>query len=135
MRTLKRSVDGGEVRGSFEAAIVSFCDSVERTAWKKRLAVRVAEGALWRLMGPCWHVGGLDGEASVEPELGTAPGAVLSALWGNVALHSGLAQWCETEVTPRLQGQATLMRSGDDCIIGFAREDDARRVMAVLGQR
>jgi hypothetical protein len=43
--------------------------------------------------------------------------------------------WFETEAKPRLQGKATLIRYCDDFLIGFEREDDARRVMAVLGKR
>jgi RNA-directed DNA polymerase len=50
-------------------------------------------------------------------------------------LDYGLDLWFATEVTPRLRGNATLMRYGDDCIIGFEREDDARRVVAVLDKR
>jgi hypothetical protein len=34
-----------------------------------------------------------------------------------------------------LRGRATLIRYCDDFVIGFAREDDAQRVMAVLGKR
>jgi RNA-directed DNA polymerase len=37
-----------------------------------------------RLIGKCLHVGVLDGETRVEPELGTAQGSVLSPLLGNV---------------------------------------------------
>ncbi len=54
---------------------------------------------------------------------------------GNVYLHYVLDLWFETEVTPRLRGKATLIRYADDFLIGFEREDDARRVMAVLDQR
>jgi hypothetical protein len=56
-------VDGGEGRGSGEADIVSCFDSWERTELKKMLAVRVADGALLRLIGTCLPVGVLDGEA------------------------------------------------------------------------
>jgi RNA-directed DNA polymerase len=135
VRTLKRMVDQGEVRWIFEADIVSFFDSLDRTALKKMLEVRVADGSLLRLIGKCLHVGVLDGETIVEPELGTAQGSVLSPLLGNVYLHYVLDQWFATEVKPRLQGNATLLRYCDDFIIGFAREDDARRVQAVLGKR
>src|SRR6266571_7307121 len=97
--------------------------------------VRVADGSLLRRIGKCLHVGVLDGETMVEPELGTAQGSVLSPVLGTVYLHYVLDLWFETEVKPRLQGKATLMRYGDDFIIGFAREDDARRVQAVLEKR
>ena len=53
---------------------MSFFDSMDRTELKKMLEVRVADGSLLRLIGKCLHVGVLDGEALVEPELGTAPG-------------------------------------------------------------
>jgi RNA-directed DNA polymerase len=135
VRTLKRIVDRGEVRWILEADIVSFFDSLDRTELKKMLEVRVADGSLLRLIGKCLHVGVLDGETMVEPEVGTAQGSVLSPLLGNVYLHYVLDLWFETEVKPRILGKATLMRYCDDFIIGFEREDDARRVQAVLEKR
>src|SRR4029450_2911322 len=44
VRRLDQIVHRGEVRWSFEADIVSFFDSLDRTEWKKMLEVRVAEG-------------------------------------------------------------------------------------------
>ena len=128
-------MDQGEVRWIFEADIVSFFDSLDRTELKRMLEVRVADGSLLRLIGKCLHVGVLDGEEMVEPELGTVQGSVLSPLLGNVYLHYVLDRWFATEVKPRLRGKATLLRYCDDFMIGFAREDDARRVQAVLGKR
>ena len=135
VRTLKRIVEGGEGSWIDEADIGSFFDSVDRTELKKRLDIRVADGSLMRRIGKCVHVGVLDGETMVEPELGTAQGSVRSPLLGNVYLHSVLDLWFETEVKPRLQGKATLRRYGDDFLIGFEREDEARRVVAVLDKR
>ena len=135
VRTLKRLVERGEVRWIFEADIESFFDSLDRTELKKMLGIRVADGALMRLIGKCLHVGVFDGEAFAEPELGTTQGSVRSPLLGNVYLHYVLDRWFETEVKPRLQGRATLIRFCDDFLIGFEREDDARRVQAVLGKR
>jgi RNA-directed DNA polymerase len=113
VRTLKRIVDGGEGRWIYAADIGSFFDSLARTTLKEMLGIRVADGSLMRLMGKCVHVGGLDGETVVEPELGAAQGSVLAPLVGNVYGHDGLDRWCETEVQPRLQGKAALMRYAD----------------------
>jgi group II intron reverse transcriptase/maturase len=135
VRTLKRIVDRGEVRWTYEADIVSFFDSLDRTTLQEMLGMRVADGSRMRLIGKCLPVGVLDGDAGVEPALGTAQGSVLSPLLGNVSLHYVLDLWFETAVKPRLQGQATLRRSCDDFLIGFEREDDARRVGAVLDKR
>ena len=97
--------------------------------------MRGAEGSRLRLIGTGVHVGVLDGEAVLEPEVGTVQGSVRSPFLGNVSVHDVLDRWFATEVKPRLRGKATLIRSGDDFLIGFEREDDAGRVRAVLEKR
>ena len=135
VRDLNRIVHRGEVSWILEADIVSFFDSVDRTALVEMLQKRVADGSLLRLIGKCLHVGVLDREEFTRPEVGTAQGSVLSPILGNIYLHYALDLWFETEVKPRMRGRATLIRYCDDFIIGFEREDDARRVMGVLGKR
>jgi group II intron reverse transcriptase/maturase len=135
IRTLDRIVHRGEVSWILEADVVSFFDSLDRKELKRMLEIRVADGSLLRLIGKCLHVGVLDGAEFSEPETGTTQGSVLSPILGNVYLHYVLDLWFEQEVKPRLRGRATLLRYCDDFVIGFEREDDARRVMAVLGKR
>jgi group II intron reverse transcriptase/maturase len=135
IRTLDQIVHQGEVSWILEADIVSFFDSIDRNELKKMLEIRVADGSLLRLIGKCLHVGVLDGAELSTPETGTAQGSVLSPLLGNVTLHYALDLWFETEVKPRLRGRATLIRYADDFAIGFEHEEDARRVLAVLGKR
>jgi len=135
IRTLDRIVHRGEVSWILEADIVSFFDSLDRKRLKEMLGVRVADGSLLRLIGKCLQVGVLDGVELSTSESGTAQGSVLSPLLGNVYLHYVLDLWFERDVKPRLRGRATLIRYADDFVIGFEREDDARRVMAELGKR
>jgi group II intron reverse transcriptase/maturase len=135
IRTLDQIVHRGEVSWILEADIVSFFDSLDRSELKKMLEVRVADGSLRRLIGKCLHVGVLDGVELSTQESGTTQGSVLSPLLGNVYLHYVLDLWFEQVVKPRLRGRATLIRYCDDFIIGFEHEDDARRVMDVLGKR
>jgi RNA-directed DNA polymerase len=123
------------VSWTLEADIVSFFDSVDRKALMEMLRSRIADESLLRLVGKCLHVGVLDGTEYSEPEVGTAQGSVLSPLLGNLYLHHVLDLWFEREVMPRLRGSAVLIRYCDDFIIGLEHEDDARRVMAVLGKR
>ncbi len=135
IRTLDRIVHRGEVSWILEADIVSFFDSLDRNELKKMLEVRVSDGSLLRLIGKCLHVGVLEGVELSTSESGTAQGSVLSPLLGNVYLHYVLDLWFEQEVKPRLRGRATLIRYCDDFIIGFEQEEDARRVVEVLGKR
>jgi hypothetical protein len=62
-------------------------------------------------------------------------GGVISPLLANVYLHYVLDVWFEEVVKPRLKGRAFLVRYADDFVMGFAREEDARNVLAVLPQR
>ena len=135
VRTLDRVVHRGKVNWILEADIVSFFDSLDRKKLKEMLEIRVADGSLLCLIGKFLHVGVLDGVELSAPESGTAQGSVLSPLLGNVYLHYVLDLWFEQEVKPRLRGRATLIRYCDDFIIGFDQEEDARRVMEVLGKR
>ncbi len=61
VRTLDRIVHRGKANWILDADIMSFFDSLDRKELKKMLGVRVADGALMRLIGKCWHVGVLDG--------------------------------------------------------------------------
>ena len=135
VRALNRAVHQGKVSWILEADIVSFFDSLDRNRLKEMLQIRVADGALRRLIGKCLHVGVLDGEEYSEPERGTTQGSALSPLLGNIYLHYVLDAWFEREVKPRLRGAATLIRYADDFVIGFERHDDAERVQRVLGKR
>jgi RNA-directed DNA polymerase len=53
----------------------------------------------------------------------------------NVYLHYVLDEWFEKVVKPRLKGRAFLVRYADDFVMGFACEEDARRVLGVLPKR
>jgi hypothetical protein len=88
-----------------------------------------------RLIGKWLNAGVLEEGAVTVPEAGTPQGGVISPLLANVYLHYVLDVWFEREVKPRLKGQAFLIRYADDFVMGFAREDDARRVLEVLPKR
>src|SRR5713226_6071843 len=135
VRALTRAVNVGEANWILEFDITSFFDSLRRSLLLGMLQERVADGSLLRLVGKCLHVGVLDGEVFTEPSEGTVQGSTLSPLLGNVYLHTVSDRWFAEEARPRLRGNATFIRYADDGVFGFERQDDAERVMAVLGQR
>jgi RNA-directed DNA polymerase len=78
IRALHLAADRGELNWVLEADIQSFFDGVDRTALRKMLQERVADGSLLRLVSKCLHVGVLDGAAYSTPEVGTAQGSILT---------------------------------------------------------
>jgi group II intron reverse transcriptase/maturase len=135
VRALTRAVNEGEANWILEFDIVSFFDSLCRPQLLEMLQRRVADGSILRLVGKCLHVGVLDGEEFTEPSAGTVQGSTLSPLLGNAYLHYALDLWFAEEVKPHLRGKAVLVRYADDGCFGFERQEDAQRVMAVLGKR
>jgi group II intron reverse transcriptase/maturase len=118
-----------------EVDIRRFFDTLDRAHLRELLRQRIRDGVLLRLIGKWLSAGVLEDGAITVPEAGTPQGGVVSPLLANVYLHYVLDVWFEREVKPRLRGRAFLIRYADDFVMGFACEDDARRVLAVLPKR
>jgi group II intron reverse transcriptase/maturase len=118
-----------------EVDIRKFFDTLDHTHLQDLLRQRVRDGVLLRLIGKWLNAGVLEGGSITHPDTGTPQGGVISPLLANVYLHEVLDKWFEDEVVPHLRGRAFLVRYADDFVIGFKREDDARRVMEVLPKR
>jgi group II intron reverse transcriptase/maturase len=115
-----------------EVDIQKFFDTLDHAQLRALLRQRVRDGVLLRLIDKWLKAGVREGEDLTYPEAGTPQGGVISPLLANVYLHYVLDVWFEQEVKPRLQDRAFLGRYADDFVMGFACEDDARRVLDVL---
>jgi group II intron reverse transcriptase/maturase len=126
-----------ELSGGYvlELDIQSYFDTVNHEKLRELLRKRVNDGVVMRLIGKWLNAGVLEEGRLYRSEAGTPQGGVISPLLSNVYLHEVLDVWFEDVVLPRLHGKAFMVRYADDAVLVFKREDDARRVMAVLGDR
>ena len=115
--------------------IQSFFDSVDHGHLRGFLDQRVRDGVIRRVLGKWMHAGVLENGVIDHPEGGVPQGGCISPLLSNLYLHEVLDLWFEQEVKPRMRGRAFLVRFADDAVLGFEREDDARRVLEVLPKR
>ncbi len=118
-----------------EVDIERFFDTLDHAHLREIVQRRVRDGVVLRLIGKWLNAGVMEGGSLSYPTEGTPQGGVISPLLANIYLHAVLDEWFEQEVRPRLKGQAFLVRYADDFVIGFALEEDARRVYAVLPKR
>jgi len=118
-----------------EVDIRKFFDTLDHAQLRALLQRRVRDGVLLRLLSKWLHAGVLEEGCLTYPEAGTPQGGVISPLLANVYLHYVLDEWYEHEVKPRLKGRTFLIRYADDFVMGFACEEDARRVLEVLPKR
>ncbi len=123
------------IRWIYDADITGFFDNIDRGWLRSFIQRRINDGGIMRLIGKWLHAGVMDGAALSYTDKGTPQGGVISPLLANIYLHHVLDTWFETEVKPRMRGHCFLVRFADDFVIGFQREDDARRVLQVLAKR
>jgi RNA-directed DNA polymerase len=115
--------------------IRKFFDTIDHGHLRDFLQRRIRDGVLLRLIGKWLNAGVLEDGCLTQPEKGSPQGGVVSPILSNIFLHYVLDDWFEREVRPRLKGRAFLIRYADDFVMGFSREEDARRVMEVLPKR
>ena len=135
LKALNKSIRYGEANWILKTDVAAFFDSMDRPMLRGMLEERIDDKSLMRLIGKCIHVGVLDGAEFQAPEEGTAQGSRLSPLLGNIYLHHVIDRWYENDVKPRMRGRSSLVRFADDLLFGFEVEEDAKRVMGVLGKR
>jgi group II intron reverse transcriptase/maturase len=126
------SMGGGWV---LEADIEGFFDAVDHAQLRAMLSQRVSDGVLTRLIGKWLKAGVMEEGVVRHPETGTPQGGVISPLLANIYLHEVLDVWWERDVRPRMSGRTGLVRYADDFVLLFEKEEDARRVEAVLSKR
>jgi RNA-directed DNA polymerase len=123
------------IRWIYDADITGFFDNIDRSWLRSFIEQRINDGGLLRLIGKWLNAGVMEGETITYSDRGTPQGGTISPCLANVFLHHVLDEWFVQEVKPRMRGQCFIVRFADDFVIGFQREDDARRVMEVLPKR
>ena len=96
---------------------------------------RVIDGSVLRLIGKWIKVGVIEDGRLLVSETGTGQGQPISPLLANIYLHFVLDEWFESEVKPRLRGEAYEIRFADDAILCFQHKEDAEKVLEVLPKR
>jgi retron-type reverse transcriptase len=112
--------------------IQAYFDSVGHAHLRDFLDQRVRDGVIRRVLGKWMNAGVWENGVIDHPEDGVPQGGCISPLLSNLYLHEVLDLWFEREVKPRMRGRAFLVRFADDAVLGFEREDDARRVVVFV---
>ena len=118
-----------------DADIENYFGSIDHSRLREILSKRVRDGVLVRLIGKWLNAGVMESGQIRRPGTGTPQGGVISPLLANVFLHEVLDEWFETQVKPRMKNKSFMVRYADDFVLVFKSEQDARRVLDVLGKR
>jgi RNA-directed DNA polymerase len=123
------------IRWIVDADISGFFDNIDWSWLRSFIQQRINDGGLLRLIGKWLNAGVMEGDQITYSDRGTPQGGTISPCLANIFLHHVLDEWFVNEVKPRMRGHCFIVRFADDFVIGFQREDDAKRVMDILPKR
>jgi group II intron reverse transcriptase/maturase len=135
LRTLQNVLWAKRLYWVIDIDIRKYFDSIPHSHLRTFLDQRVTDGVIRRMIDKWLKAGAVEDGLLHRTTEGSPQGGVISPCLSNVFLHYVLDEWFETEVTPRLKGESTLVRFADDAIMAFDNIVDAKRVLAVLGKR
>lgn len=119
----------------YEVDIKAFFDTLDHKQLRSFLDQRVNDGPIRRTIDKWLAAGVMEDGAVHYSDEGTPQGGVISPLLANLYLHEVLDTWFKRDVKPRMKGRVFLVRYADDFVMGFEREEDARKVSDVLPKR
>jgi group II intron reverse transcriptase/maturase len=132
---LNGTLEQGGTQWVVEADIKGFFDNVDHDWLMKFLAHRIGDRRVLRMIKRFLKAGVVeDGRLEISDQ-GTPQGGCASPLLANVYLHYVLDLWFERRFRSSCTGQARLIRYGDDFVVCFENEADAKRFRAELVER
>jgi len=96
---------------------------------------RIGDNRITRLIQKWLKAGILEDGVVTVDDRGTGQGSVISPLLANVYLHYVLDLWAKRWRQREATGDMVIVRYADDVVIGFEREDDARRFLDAMRTR
>ncbi len=124
-----------KVNWVLDADIRGFYDAIEHGWMLKFLEHRIADGRMLRLIRKWLKAGVIENGIRSDTVEGTAQGASASPLLSNVYLHHVFDLWADQWRRRHAHGDMIVVRFADDYIVGFERQDDARRFLTGLRRR
>jgi group II intron reverse transcriptase/maturase len=132
---LSTAIDHAKVNFILDADIAKFFDTVSQEWLVRFLEHRIGDKRVIRLIRK-WLKAGVweDGEVRIV-DRGTGQGSAISPLLANVYLHYVFDLWAERWRRREAAGDMIIVRYADDIVVGFEREDDARRFLDAMRER
>src|SRR5271154_1946632 len=128
-------IDRKKVSWVLDADIRDFFGQLDHEWLMRFLEHRIADRRVLRLIQKWLAAGVIEDGIWSQTTAGTAQGASASPLLANVYLHYVFDLWAHQWRGRHTHGEMIIVRYADDYLVGFEREQDARRFLADLRRR
>ncbi|WP_442868780.1 reverse transcriptase domain-containing protein [Bradyrhizobium sp. CCBAU 21362] len=123
------AIETRHVNWIIDADIQNFFGAVSQPWLVRFLEHRIGDKRIIRLIQKWLKAGVLEDGVVAADDRGTGQGSVISPLLGNIYLHYALDLWAKRWRQREVSGGMIIVRYADDVVVGFEREDDARRFL------
>jgi len=135
IRDLRTHLFQNEVQCVIDLDLANYFGSIDHKVLEGMLREKIKDEKFMRYIIRMFKAGILtQGELQIN-EFGVMQGSVSSPILANVYAHYVIDEWIERDVKPRCAGKVQLFRYADDAVICCETENDAKRIMEVLGKR
>jgi RNA-directed DNA polymerase len=132
---LAAGISGRRVNWVLDVDIRDFFGQVDQAWLEKFLEHRIADRRVLRLIQKWLRAGVIEHGEWSGTETGTAQGASISPLLGNVFLHYVFDLWANQWRGRQARGHVVITRYADDAVVGFQHRHEAERFLADLRRR
>jgi len=129
------AINQRKVNWIVDADIQNFFGAVSREWLTRFLEHRIGDKRIIRLIRKWLKAGILEDGIVTVDDRGTGQGSVISPLLANIYLHYVLDLWAQRWRQREATGDMIIVRYADDVVVGFEREDDARRFLDAMRAR
>jgi group II intron reverse transcriptase/maturase len=129
------AIETRQVNWIIDADIQNFFGAVSQSWLVRFLEHRIGDKRIVRLIQKWLKAGILEDGVVTADDRGTGQGSVISPLLGNIYLHYALDLWAKRWRQREASGGMIIVRYADDVVVGFEREDDARRFLDAMRAR
>ena len=129
------AIDKRKVNWIIDADIQNFFGAVSQKWLVRFLEHRIGDKRIIRLIQKWLRAGILEDGVVTVDDRGTGQGSEISPLLGNIYLHYVLDLWVQRWRQLEATGDMLIVRYADDVVVGFERDDDARRFLDAMRAR
>jgi group II intron reverse transcriptase/maturase len=132
---LSVGITSRKVNWIVDADIQNCFGSVSREWLTRFLEHRIGDKRIIRLIQKWLRAGILEDGIVTVDDRGTGQGSVISPLLANIYLHYCFDLWAARWRRREASGDMIIVRYADDLVVGFEREDEARRFLDAMRTR
>ena len=129
------AINTRKVNWILDADIQNFFGAVSQEWLVRFVEHRIGDKRIIRLIRKWLKAGILEDGIVTVDDRGTGQGSVISPLLANIYLHYVFDLWAQRWRRREATGDIIIVRYADDVIVGFEREDDARRFLDAMRAR